>query len=127
MEDEWNNGNGFGHMKQMRSCPEPAFINRNRSHTYQLPLDLAASPLTSCSFQTIEKEYDMDTWRMYERIQSTRARRSDEKFLSMARDTPVVLLQCHDRESTLYRRLKPDLTRCEAKQDDFEGIFELDL
>jgi hypothetical protein len=124
--EEGNKGNGFGLMKQMRySCPNS---NRNPALTYQLPLDLAASPLTSCSYQTIGKEYDMDTWRMYERIQSTRdARRSGEQYLSIARDTPAVHIQCKDRENTMYGRLKPDLTHCEVKQDDFEGIFELDL
>jgi hypothetical protein len=122
-------GNGFVVMRQMRSCPELASSNRYRAPTYQLPLDLAASPLTSCSYQTIGKEYDMDTWRMYERIQKMRgARRSGEQYVSIVRDTPVVHMhQCKDRENTLYSRLKPDLTHYEVMQDDSEGIFEFEL
>jgi hypothetical protein len=37
------------------------------------PHDLASSPLSSRPYQILTKEYDMDTWRMYERIQTARA------------------------------------------------------
>ena len=38
----------------------------------------ASSPLTSCSYQTMSKVYDMDTWRMYHRIQSARSQESSD-------------------------------------------------
>ncbi len=47
--------------------------------------DLAASPLTSCSYKTLTKEYNMDTWRMYERIQTARSH-SDKDLLSIVQE-----------------------------------------
>ena len=47
--------------------------------------DLAGSPLTSCSYQTLTKEYNMDTWRMYERIQAARLQ-GDKGLFSLVQE-----------------------------------------
>lgn len=37
--------------------------------------DLAVSPLTASSYQTLERQYDQDTWRMHNRIAASRIER----------------------------------------------------
>eukprot|EP00429_Kryptoperidinium_foliaceum_P119270 CAMPEP_0176293004 /NCGR_PEP_ID=MMETSP0121_2-20121125/56379_1 /TAXON_ID=160619 /ORGANISM="Kryptoperidinium foliaceum, Strain CCMP 1326" /LENGTH=172 /DNA_ID=CAMNT_0017633941 /DNA_START=38 /DNA_END=553 /DNA_ORIENTATION=- len=60
---------------------------RNQRATALSPShDLASSPLSSRPFQTLTKEYDMDTWRMYQRIQAAR-NHSDKDFLSLVQQT----------------------------------------
>jgi hypothetical protein len=58
--------------------------SRNRIRTYSQcsKTTLGASPLTSCSYKTMSKEYDMDTWRMYNRIQEARSHEIEGFFLS---------------------------------------------
>jgi hypothetical protein len=66
-----------------RIHPQAAF-SHNRL-ICSLANDLAASPLTSCSYQTLRKEYNIDTWRMHEHIQAKRAQ-CDEIILSIVQE-----------------------------------------
>uniref|UniRef100_A0A7S1ZCC5 Uncharacterized protein n=1 Tax=Trieres chinensis TaxID=1514140 RepID=A0A7S1ZCC5_TRICV len=45
--------------------------------------DLASSPLTASSIEVMEKFYDKDTWRMFHRIQATRASRKGKTSQSL--------------------------------------------
>lgn len=68
--------------------PETATIRRRNavSLSPSKKHDLASSPLSSRPYQTLTKEYDMDTWRMYQRIQTARAN-SQDKVLSLVQQT----------------------------------------
>jgi hypothetical protein len=86
-----------------------------------MSLDMAASPLIGCSYQTRQQEYDRDTWRMYERIQSARA--SQEQSMSFVEDTAQSVNPNDILDDCDY-----DLDQPSAESDDeSEGIFELDF
>jgi hypothetical protein len=59
-------------------------VSRNiiRTFSESSKTQLGASPMTSCSYRTMSKEYDMDTWRMYNRIQEARSQKSEPCFHS---------------------------------------------
>jgi len=80
----------------------------------QLPDNLAVSLLTCCSYETLQNEYDMATWRMYERIRSKRSQ-SNGNILGVVNDTE------HDDE--IDENQGNDIEGCE----DSGRIFELEL
>jgi hypothetical protein len=71
----------------------------------------------------MRKEYDMDTWRMYERIQAKRAQ-SDESILSIVREA-VAHIQSDDHANSYGRPLAEP--QCHEECDDSDGIFVLEL
>jgi hypothetical protein len=112
----------YGNSLSTQRIPPQAAFSRNRS-ICPLSNNLAASPLTSCSYQTMRKEYDMDTWRMYERIQAKRDQ-SDEIVLSIVREA-VDHIQSEDHVNSHGRPLAEP--QCQEECDDSDGIFELEL
>ena len=73
----------------------------------------------------MQQEYDRDTWRMYERIQS--ARTSQEQRVSFVEDRAVLVqsVNPNDIDEYYYEDDPPLLT--EVDDDESEGIFEFDL
>ena len=121
-------------MTQFQSLPiqfqdmraEPVTISLCGSPVHKsLSSDFEASPLTACSYQTMQQEYDRDTWRMYERIQS--ARTSQEQRVSFVEDRAVLVqsVNPNDIDEYYYEDDPPLLT--EVDDDESEGIFEFDL
>jgi hypothetical protein len=51
---------------------------RSTEHNVSMSLQLSLSPLTASSRQDMEREYDRDTWRLYNRIYSFRCNGSTE-------------------------------------------------
>jgi hypothetical protein len=82
--------------------------------------DLEASPLIACSYQTMQQEYDRDTWRMYERIQSARESH-EQQPISFIEDTvqSVNLNDFDDDDEDPFTEQETD--------DESEGIFEFDF
>jgi hypothetical protein len=86
--------------------------------------DLSVSPLTSSSFHVMEREYDRDTWRMFNRITSSRIEKSTMRIAENTEEAQ------HDDKSELH--LFPTEEEFELEEDnteenDFEAIFDLDL
>jgi hypothetical protein len=106
---------------------------------HDLP-DLSVSPLTASSFQTMERQYDRDTWRMHHRIASarmtgdrpmapTRIRDSPERPALVQRDffprTPSATKMNEALERGLLKAQEDD-----GRDEDGEDalcIFDLDL
>jgi hypothetical protein len=63
----------------------------SHSSSAQIPLpDLSVSPLTASSYQTMEKHYDQDTWRMHNRIAASRTeQKSYTKKQSTSQDSSL--------------------------------------
>lgn len=99
-------------------------------------LNLASSPLTASSEQDLEVEYDRDTWRMFNRINSVRADRATEQAASEALGFAGIITSHNEQgEASSSRVLDESSLRYPMQQstldqeddDDSEAIFELDL
>lgn len=112
-----------------RHAIEPVCANWGESSCYGTSptsgshdLKLMRSSKTSCSFQTMSHVYNLDTWRMYRRIQATRTN-SEEELLNLLQATVKQI-----QESTSDR-----IGNSESWTDDVDhepesdAIFELDL
>jgi hypothetical protein len=84
---------------------------------------LAAFPLRiAYSYQTMEQEYDRDTWRMYKRIQSARARQ--QQRISFIEDTVLHSVNSNNDIDVYYDDDDRPFTEV---HDESEGIFEFDF
>jgi hypothetical protein len=100
-----------------------------RSRTKSPSPDFATAALTACSLNTMQQEYDKDTWRMYDRIQAARSVRNQNSAYSYVCEAAV--------EEGPYEDFGPNCSRehypCISEEDsgdeseDSEGIFELDF
>ena len=77
---------GFSRILMVSESQHPVSLKRRETPSFSLydgsstsSSPTTAAPLTACSYQTMQQEYDKDTWRMYERIQSARTSREEEK------------------------------------------------
>lgn len=65
------------------------WLQHSSSSQILLP-DLSVSPLTASSYQTMEKHYDQDTWRMHNRIAASRTeQKSYTKKQSTSQDSSL--------------------------------------
>jgi hypothetical protein len=86
--------------------------------------NLAASPLTACSYQTMQQEYDRDTSRMYQRIQSFRAESPQQK-LPPSFVVVEAVEETHHDDFFMDSDDRYDIISVEAEEDD--GMFEFDF
>jgi hypothetical protein len=109
---------------QSKDDHDQVYTHRHQTSSMPLPHNPAIeAPLTSCSYQTLRMEYDMDTWRMYERIQSARARCNENTLQKSAEcihngGTGNIVCKFSSAVDPSYDQYEPD---------DSEAIFELDL
>ena len=99
-------------------------IHQNRANLDSRYQNMGESPLTACSYRTMKTEYDMETRRMYERIQAARTK-SDDQLLSLVREA---VGQIRQGEGGNVEDFFDDQT--EPQQNDLsdsEGIFDLEL
>ena len=86
--------------------------------------DLSVSPLTASSFHVMEREYDRDTWRMFNRIT---AARTEKTAIHVSAETTIELQQLKvSSESPAYSPVEDDYLDDDF-EDDTEDIFDLDL
>ena len=77
----------------------------------------------------IQREYDLDTWKMYHRIQSSRKqhRTATERAILASRSARVVSDSDDDQNLSTIDESRTGVSFYEQEDDDNEGIFELDL
>jgi len=99
---------------------------QDQQHSH-LP-DLSISPLTASSYQTMERLYDQDTWRMHNRITTARTDRRQPKSIrgdsSLPRNGSSSLSGLNEISQSTHR------TAMEEEEDDDEDalcIFDLDF
>lgn len=90
--------------------------------------DFATASLTACSLNTMQQEYNKDTWRMYERIQAAR---------NVQNQNSVYSYVCEAVKEVSFDDFAPNNSRehysyvseedYSDESDDSEGIFELDF
>jgi hypothetical protein len=88
--------------------------------------NLEPSPLTNSTLQVMEREYDRDTWRMFERIQSARATSSSRSVPERIRG-PLSTIQQSDRDDSCSSYSEDPFAVIGADYDESDTIFELDL
>jgi hypothetical protein len=93
--------------------------------------NLDPSPLTDSSPQVMGREYDRDTWRMYERIQTARSStssRSGGGTLSASKEGGHCLSTIQsDGDDSSCRSLSEHLYAAIEDHNESEAMFELDL
>ena len=86
--------------------------------------DLSVSPLTASSFHVMEREYDRDTWRMFNRIT---AARNEKTTIHVSAETTIEFQQIQvSSEGTSYFPVEDD-SLDDDFEDDTEDMFDLDL
>jgi hypothetical protein len=94
--------------------------------------NLDPSPLTDSSTKVMEREYDRDTWRMYERIQSARSSTSSRSGGGTLPDSKaerghclsVIQSDCDDSSCSSYSE---HLFTANENHNESDTMFELDL
>jgi hypothetical protein len=91
--------------------------------------NLDPSPLTDSSTKVMEREYDRDTWRMYERIQSARSNTSSPSGGGTLPDSKAERLStiesdCDESSCSSYSE---DLFATTGDHNESDTMFELDL
>jgi hypothetical protein len=114
---EFSLNNSFSHRR--RPCRISPITN----------LNLAASPHTASSPQELEQEYNRDTWRMYQRINSGRSSSSSPQPSSTLLDSRHVPLSTihSDRDDSYSSYSEDPFTQNGIDLDEQDAMFELDL
>jgi hypothetical protein len=113
------------------SLPVPmSHGSSGREHSQPLLLDLRGSPLTASSFQALEREYDQDTWRMYNRISASR------RLAKSAGQQPIqdenaantgLKFEVVSHQQGILDEKGDGISIVQDGKDEPEGIFDLDL
>lgn len=117
----------IGSAFHMLPCQDVSTAARWRSASYVSPkaFELGVSPLTASSLQVMQREYNRDTWRMYNRISAARIRQLGSNLIPPKDEWPTTT----DAHDSLQQTRSMEVVSDDASQqgESEEAIFDLDF